>query len=196
MRTLGERIDSFEELLKRHSDKIKNDIRVAIPGIIQSFDPVEQTVSVQPVLRERIRDSQGNMEFIQLPILLDVPIVLPRAGGYILTMPVSAGDECLVIFGDMCIDAWWSNGDIQNQIEKRRHDLSDGFAVLGTWSQPKRVQNYSTDSVQLRTEDGTSSISLKSGEIKLVANSVKINGKEFATHTHSNPEGGQTGPVS
>jgi len=166
-----------------------------MPGIIQSFDPDEQTVSVQLAIRERIRDGEGRMEFVNLPLLLDVPILMPRAGGYIVTMPVSKGDECLVVFGDMCIDAWWSNGEVQNQIEKRRHDLSDGFAILGPWSQPNKIQNYSTDSVQLRTEDGNTYIEIKQNEINIVASVLKINGNDFVQHTHSDPQGGFTGPV-
>ncbi|HBC94307.1 MAG TPA: hypothetical protein DCZ10_15770 [Pelotomaculum sp.] len=176
MRTFGERIDREDEFYRRLSDKIKNDIRVAIPGIVQSFNSAEQTVTVQPVLRERVREQNGDLSFVNLPLFLDVPIIFPRAGGFVLTMPVQPGDECLVIFGDMCIDAWWSNGGVQNQIEKRRHDLSDGFAILGVWSQPRRVSGYSSSSAQLRTEDGATRIDLRPGEIDLVADSVKING--------------------
>lgn len=175
MRTIGERIGSEDEFYRRLAEKIKNDIRVAIPGIVQSFDPGEQTVTVQPVIRERIRDQDGNMSFTDLPLLLDVPVVFPRAGGFVLTMPISPGDECLVIFGDMCIDAWWSNGGVQNQTEKRRHDLSDGFAIMGGWSQPRVVSGYSMDSAQLRTEDGETKISIKPGEINIIAATVNVN---------------------
>jgi hypothetical protein len=174
MRTIGERINTQDEFYRRLADKIKVDIRVAIPGIVQSFDPVEQTVTVQPAIRERVRDSDGNMQYVDLPLLLDVPVVFPRAGGFVLTMPVNPGDECLVVFADMCIDAWWSNSGVQNQIEKRRHDLSDAFAILGTWSQPRVVSGYSSDSAQLRTEDGQTCIALKNGEISLNANNIAI----------------------
>lgn len=98
---------------------------------------MEQTVRVQPAIREVVTGSDYTPVSIPLPELLDVPIVLPRAGDYVITLPVRAGDECLVIFADQCIDAWWQNGGVQNQMERRRHDLSDGFAILGTWSQPE-----------------------------------------------------------
>lgn len=174
MRSIRERIGGTDELLRTQSDKTKNDIRVAVPGIVQSFDPIEQTVTVQPAVRERFRDEKGNVSFINIPLLLDVPVVFPRAGGFVLTMPVHPGDECLVVFADMCIDAWWANGGIQNQIEKRRHDLSDAFAIMGTWSQPRVVSNYSTDGAQLRTEDGESIIDLKPGEISLISDVIDV----------------------
>lgn len=169
-----------------------SNLRVAIPGIIDSFDAATQTVTVQPTIREKIQKEDGSQEWIALPLLVDVPIVLPRAGNFILTMPITKGDECLVMFSDMCIDAWFSNGGIQNQIEKRRHDLSDSFAILGCYSQPNVIPNYSTASAQLRNEAGTAYIELKDAQINLVAASVKINNKEFSTHTHSAPSGGGT----
>ncbi len=176
MRTIGERSNSEEELYRRFADAISANLRVATPGIIQSFDPVEQVVTVQPAIRERVRDQYGNLSWVDLPLIPDVPIVMPRAGGFTLTLPVHAGDECLVIFGDMCMDSWWASGGVQNQAERRRHDLSDAFAILGTWSQPRVLTGYSTSSVQLRTDDGTAYIELKPGQINLVAASITKNG--------------------
>jgi len=179
MRNVGQRTNNEFELYRRLSDKIKNDIRVAMPGIIQSFDPAEQTVTVQLSLRERIRSGEGEMSHVELPLLPDVPIVIPRAGGFCLTFPIKQGDECLVIFGDMCIDSWWSYGGIQNQIEKRRHDLSDGFAILGVWSQPKTIPNYDMSKACLRADNGSAVIKLSNDAVEINALSVKINGHEI-----------------
>lgn len=197
-RTVSERLGSFDELLRITKDEVSSNLRSAIPGIIKNFNSTTQTAEVQVAIREKVRDISLNETWVNIPLLLDVPIVMPRAGGYILAMPVEAGDECLVVFGDMCIDAWWSNGGVQNQIEKRRHDLSDAFAILGAWSQPRKISNYPTDAAQLRTEDGNTYIELKDGEINLVAASVKINSQEFSTHTHSGVTtgSGDTGGVN
>lgn len=167
---------SQDELYRKLSENTKKTTRVAEPGIIQAFDLKTQTVTVQLALREELTNLDGTKKWVNLPLLLDVPIVIPHAGGYMLTMPISIGDECLVIFGDMCIDSWWSYGNIQNQIEKRRHDLSDGFAILGIYSQPKLIPNYSTTCTQLRSLDGASCISLSKKEIDITAPIVKING--------------------
>lgn len=179
MRNINEIIGSDTEMFRSMGDSWQNVLRVACPGIIQSFDSETQTVTVQLALRENITKPDFTKEWINLPLLLDVPIVIPRAGEYCLTMPIREGDECLVIFADMCIDAWFTYGGIQNQIEKRRHDLSDGFAILGTWSQPNRIENYSIDSCELRTLDNRTNISIKPNEININAKIVKINGKEI-----------------
>ncbi len=199
---------SVNEKNKARSRAIKT--RVASPGIIQSFDPETQTVSVQLAIREK-RYNDGEETWEEVPLLVDVPIVFPRAGGYLLTLPVQKGDECLVVFGDNCMDAWWQSGGVQNQIDCRRHDLSDGYAIPGPWSQPRIVPNYSTKSAQLRTESGEAYIELSGNSINIVGGTVSIlgssvviggstmiDGKNFIGHKHSGVEtgGGNTGGVA
>lgn len=151
-------------------------LRVACPGIIRSFDPDEQTVTVQPAIREKRIDPEGTETWVEIPELLDVPVVFPRAGGYCLTLPVRAGDECLVVFGDSCMDAWWQSGGVQNQIDCRRHDLSDGYAILGPWSQPRRVPGYSTNTAQLRNDSGSAYVEIAGSTINIVGSTINIKG--------------------
>lgn len=165
-----------EEFYRRMLDNLSSNLRVAAPGLIQDFDPVAQTVSVQVAIREKIIDADMMQQWVDIPLLLDVPIVIPRAGGFALTLPITAGDECLVVFSDMCIDAWFSSGGVQNQIEKRRHDLSDGFAIIGVWSQPRTLSGYAADSAQLRSDDGSAYISLSAGAVDINAPVVRVNG--------------------
>lgn len=171
-------IPSEYEIYKSFADAIKSSIRVSIPGIIQSFDSTTQTCTIQPAIREEVTNLDYSTSWKDLPLLLDVPISIPKAGNFALTLPIKKGDECLVIFSDMCIDGWLSLGGLQNQIEKRRHDLSDCFCILGTYSQPNIIHNYSTDSAQLRNLDGTQYIELKDNEINIVGN-LKINGENY-----------------
>ena len=154
-RNVNEILGSENEMYRSMGDSWKSVLRVSCPGIIQSFDSVTQTCTVQIALREEVTKADYSKEWIQIPLLLDAPIVISRAGGYCLTMPIKQGDECLVIFSDMCIDAWFSLGGIQNQLEKRRHDLSDAICIPGIYSQPNVISNYSADSMQLRNLSGS-----------------------------------------
>lgn len=190
---------------KKNEQNLSANLRVAVPGIIQAFDSVEQTVRVQPAIRELVTGSDYTPVSIPLPELLDVPIVLPRAGAYVITLPIQAGDECLVIFADQCVDAWWQNGGVQNQMEKRRHDLSDGFAILGTWSQPRRLSQYRTDSMQLLNLETGAGIRID-GEGVTIQGKLTVNGEsimegalvaggvDLVDHIHICPDGQTGGP--
>lgn len=147
---------------------------MAIPGIIQSFDAAKQTATVQPAITENIKIGNRDAQAMNLPILSDVPVQFPRAGGYSVTFPVKSGDECLLVFADMCIDGWWQSGGVQNQMERRRHDLSDAIAIIGITSVPNAVTDYSTDAFQARSDDGSTYIEIKTPNIKIVATDVTI----------------------
>lgn len=99
------RSGDLAETFKSERETTKNQIRVALPGIVQSFAPDAVTAVVQPAIRYVEIDNDGNRITKNYPLLVDVPVVFPRGGGCTLTFPVKAGDECLVIFADRCIDS-------------------------------------------------------------------------------------------
>ena len=125
-------------------DDIMASLNSSVPGIIQSFNADEQTAVVQVAIRRRVKTDAGVREEKE-PLLVDVPVCFLGGGGKVLTFPIQAGDECLVFFADRCIDAWWQSGGVQNQVMPRMHDISDGFALVGFRSRPKRVQGFNTD---------------------------------------------------
>ncbi|MCF6662023.1 Gp138 family membrane-puncturing spike protein [Raoultella ornithinolytica] len=157
------RSGSLDETFESERKVLKEQIRVALPGIIQSFNPDAVTAVVQPAIRYIERDNDGNKVTQDYPLLVDVPVVFPRGGGCTLTFPVKAGDECLVIFADRCIDFWWQSGGIQEPVDGRMHDLSDAFCIVGPQSQAKKISGISTTAAQLRTDDGSAFIELAAG---------------------------------
>ncbi len=168
---ISEWIGDNEEALRVMTENYIQNARVAIPAIVVQFDSQKQTVSVQPAIKDTL---QGKST--ALPELSDVPVQFPRAGGYSLTFPVKAGDECLLVFSDMCIDSWWQLGEVQNQAEKRRHDLSDACAILGITSVPKALKNICMEGVQLRNDSGTDYIQLSEQGILLKSKNIRIEG--------------------
>jgi hypothetical protein len=202
MLTINERLADPTEQLRLLTLMVALDIRVAMPGIIETYDPDSQTATIQPAIRETV-NINGNQEWTNLPLLVDVPILFPRAGGYSITFPVAKGDECLVIFTDCCYDAFWQSGGVQNQVDRRRHDLSDGMAIITKISQPNRLAGVSTGSLQIRNDAGSaiieiagSTININSGNINIGPNTT-IDGRQFMSHTHGGvePGGGTTGGV-
>ena len=154
-----ERYTDPEETLRLAFDGAQARLWTALPGIIQEFDPVRMVCTVQPAINGIIRTPEGNYEPIQMPLLLDCPVVFQGGGGVTMTFPITEGDECLVVFGSRCIDSWWQQGGVQGQAELRMHDLSDGFVLAGVRSQP-RAFDVDTSSAQLRSDDGSTLIKL------------------------------------
>lgn len=180
-----ERLDDPEESLRLALESAQAQIWTALPGVVTAVDLAKQTVSVQPTIQGTTENANGDTKNVNMPVLVDVPLMFPRAGGFALTFPVKAGDEVLVVFGCRCIDSWWQSGGIGAPAEARMHDLSDGFAVLAPTSQPKKLNNVSTANVQLRDEAGTTLVEITPGgkiklnatsEIEVVAPQIKMTG--------------------
>jgi hypothetical protein len=178
--------------IRAHIESSRNEIHTAMPGIIKSFDATTQTASVQPCIHRFFRGDG----FKELPRLFDVPVVFPRGGGFVLTFPIAAGDECLLIFSERAIDNWHAKGGTQPPSEFRTHDLSDAFAQVGAASLGKVVANLATDGVELRSLDGTSVVKIDtSGNITATAQTGNIDVTATTGKVTLNVPGGSSGAV-
>ena len=165
-----ERTNDFQESLRMAMDGQTAQIWTAMPAIIQSFNATAQTVTAQPAIQGVTSDKSQNNSYVNLPLLVDVPIQFMTAGGYSITCPISVGDECLIVFASRCIDAWWQSGGVQRPMETRMHDLSDGFALIGVRSQARTVSNYNTSNLQIRSDDHNTIVEIdKTGKVNITA---------------------------
>jgi hypothetical protein len=158
-------------------------LRVALPGVIVSFDAEAQTASVQPLIKQVMADGATQL----LPVLQDVPVSFPRGGGFVLTFPVSEGDECELTFHDRCIDGWWASGNPSEPLDYRIHDLSDATARVGIASQPHVVTAFDMGAVALRKLDGSAFVKIDAAGV------VRITGTKLVVDCPIEYAGGITG---
>jgi len=181
---------AFEAMISR--------VWTALPGVIQAVTNSGNTVEVQPAINGRIRQLDGTYKPIQMPKLVDVPICWQGGGGATWTFPVTAGDECLVVFASRCIDSWWQNGFVapagqqgadgkpvnvlNNPTEWRMHNLSDGFAIVGVRSKKRAFASFDAATARLRTADDSCYVEFDpvNKKVKIVASGgVTINNVTF-----------------
>lgn len=127
----------------------------AFPAIVESVDLAAMTLTAQPAIQGVVTNAQDEDSYVNLPLLVDVPICFPNGGGFMLTFPIVKGDEVLIVLASRCIDAWWQLGGTQIPMEARMHDLSDGFAIPGPRSTPRVLAGISSTATQLRDSTGT-----------------------------------------
>lgn len=196
--TPSERLNDPEEAQRAALDGRQARIRTAAPGIVAAVNLQAQTVSVQLAIQGSVEGPDGATVAVNMPLLVDVPLVWPRGGGFAITFPVQAGDEVLVVYGDRCIDSWWQSGGIGAPLVPRMHDLSDAFAILAPTSQPKRLVNVYALGLEIRTTGGGSYIRMdRDGAVSIVSPSLTHNGVNIgSTHVHGGvaPGGANTLP--
>ncbi len=190
------------------------EIRTGLPGKVITFNAATCTATVKPSLQYYTADG----EILDYPLIIGVPVFMPRAGNAQITYPVKTGDSCWIVFSERSMDAWMGKGDADNH-DPRQYDLTDAACFVGMCS----AQSISADNVELI--NGSTLVSVTPGGTVNIVGNVNIDGnitctgtskmsgtitcagdvnaegdvtagdKSLTGHTHSCPHGGNTGPA-
>ena len=183
----------WRELLRQSSF----DLRVHTPAfLLEDMDQTSQTVTVQIAIQERVRTLKGPKWYDIAPVF-KVPVMIQRGGGFSVTLPLKKGDEGMLMFCDCCFDQWWLNGQgsapvadnakdlstaygtpvpsgSQRQIGMHRHEVNDCGFYPGFYSQPNVLADYSTTSLQVRTDDGATVVDVAAAGVTITSAAMKV----------------------
>ncbi len=120
----------FSSVLKNTVDNLLSGIHTVLPGKIESYDPTLKKVSVKPLIQKVFET-----ETLSLPVISDVPIVMPGTNEMIISLPIKKGDGCLVLFSERSLEAYMSSNlaDVEPQ-DPRRFSLSDAICIPGLFT--------------------------------------------------------------
>ena len=196
------------------------DVCTAVPGYVVAFIPGTQRAQVQiGLVRVNIDGAIFNP-----PPIVDVPVQFPGSG-FVLEHQVTPGCEGIILFSQRCMDGWKQTGGIADNPVARFHSMQDAMFIPGIRSNGKVISGFANDGIRIRSQDGSQHVWLKgdgsvvmkngAGAVTLgadgtvningviidkngnmtVPNSVKVQGKELANHTHGGvqPGSGNTG---
>jgi hypothetical protein len=132
-------------------------------GIVDSFDAVKQRIKCSIAIK--------NLDGQKVSQLADVPVSIFRSGGYSITMPIVAGNECILLFTDRCLDSWQKDGGgVSEQDEYRMHDLSDAIAIVGLHHDGNPVTDYNNTDLEIRNEAGDTKVAVTAaGKIEMTS---------------------------
>lgn len=130
------------------------DVHVSMPGTIVTYDAAKQKASVQPSLQKKYATGK----LITLPVITNVPVIMPRAGKAFVSLPLKAGDSVLLIFAERSIDRWSQKGGVNDPGDPRKFSLSDAFAIPGGYP---FNNTFSGDAEDLIVENDNAQIKLK-----------------------------------
>jgi hypothetical protein len=136
-------------------DSRQVDIHTAMPAKVEAYNASKQTVDVQPMLDRALPDGQDNYSTEPLPKLSSVPVCFPRGGGFMVTLPISAGDYVLLVFSERSIGNWRSTGNRGDPGDLGMHTLDGAVAIPGVFPSNDSLSNAS-DTNMVIGKDGTS----------------------------------------
>lgn len=144
-----------------------------LPAKVVKVDRATGRVSVQPMIQ--MGDTGGNK--ITRAVVPNIPIMTMGAGGIFASFPVQVGDLGFVFSADRDTSLFnQSQGGMDWPNTERIHQFGDGGFL------PLKLFNFSiaggvlADGFSLQTDDGSTFVTLKAGEIQLNAAMIKIVG--------------------
>ena len=111
-------------------------MHVAGPGRVKKYDAQTRTVDIEPMIVPPLpegTDEDDGDEDAPLPVLMNVPVMFPRAGGVEITLPVQAGDTMLIVWTDWDLGRWRASGDKRRPISTAKHGVSGAVAIPGLY---------------------------------------------------------------
>lgn len=150
-----------DTLLSLKTDIFRNMNCVKI-GQIVSFDATKKSAKIQLLFKRVL----PNNTITSYPLLVDCPVFTLQGDGGAILMPITAGDQCIVLFSDRNIDAWYKNGAEAAPLNARSHDIADGIALVGLNSLTSSLENY--ESGKLKIFYGDAQIVLNGGNVSIV----------------------------
>ena len=128
----GTRSPTSAEVLRQAIEYYLQDTHTMLPGKVEAYNPSDQRATIKPLIKRRLMAQDGSELEEELPILPDVPIMFPRIGKFIMTLPVEVGDFVMVLFCERSIDNYLAgDGEDTDPDEFRMHDITDAVALPG-----------------------------------------------------------------
>ncbi|HVN66751.1 MAG TPA: Gp138 family membrane-puncturing spike protein [Candidatus Sulfotelmatobacter sp.] len=162
---------SLQDLLNFHGDNLFLAFNCHQLGTIVNFYPSNQTADVTiDYLKVNYDYNQqtGLFSFYtsEYPPVTKAPVIfqMGQKGG--TTIPVVAGDRCLVLFNDRDMDAWYKGIKMQKPASGRLHAFNDAL-ILPLTNPATPVQNFDTSRPMLRDGAGQAYVAVNPGNSKI-----------------------------
>ena len=144
------------------------DVHTMLPGKFVKYDAATQKADVQPLIKRKF----SNGTVVELPVITDVTVLTYRTTEVFISLPIKAGDLCMLVFAERSIDRWLSEGGSVDPQDSRKFDLSDAVAYPGLYPHTMPVE-ADADNIVMKNGDSMLSI-LPDGKYKIENNSNEL----------------------
>lgn len=135
---------TLDETIRRVIENQFLHFHTAMPAVITHYESKNQKAFVKPLIKQ----TYYNGKVIEMPIIVNVPVIFPHNSKAGMKFPLNSGDTVLVIFSESCLERWLSassNEEVENGYD-RRFDLSDAIAIPCLY--PLNANQFGSDEEQ------------------------------------------------
>lgn len=121
------KVDLYDDVVLLAVKIVRQTFRVALPGIVQNF--ARDTTRVAVAFGTRFRDMARGVR--DEPPIADLPVILPRAGGYGFHVDMTEGDLAVVLACDGPVRGLYETGDAVTPQIIQGHEYGCGVVLPG-----------------------------------------------------------------
>ena len=114
---------TFQEVIREALNDRVSQIHTMIPGEVTSVNSSTASVSVQPLIKSRVRTRDGGFEYETLPVIHNVPLAFPQGGSTFIRWSVQAGDPVELRFSEVDFGQYRQTGKLAEPGDDTRHGL-------------------------------------------------------------------------
>jgi hypothetical protein len=166
--------ENFSEAIDFILEQFKKSLNTSLPAIVQSYDPTTKRAKVLPAIRRLFTDGSSQ----SLPILIDVPVIFPSAGGFTITMPVKPNDSVLLVFTQRGLTNF-KNNFTESMPTDSLLNIQDAVAIVGFGA--LNITPASNSGCTMQDNTGVNAVIVEDGkvEIKKGANTVVVDDSQL-----------------
>ena len=166
--------DRLSELLAFCWKQEMKQVHTILPGVVKSYSSSDHRATVAPALQMGIRDKSGKIvEYVDRPLLVDVPVVHPSGGGWTVHIPLAAGDPVLLVFSMRGLERWKATFGVSPE-GGAFFGMDSAFALPGPAKNPPSVSG-------MAISNGVTSITLGTDIVITAPGNVIINATRLVT---------------
>lgn len=144
-------------------------VRTAEPGIVLSYDSETQRARVQPAIHLRLK-RDGKRWSVPKPVILDVPVLHPAGGGFLVHVPLRTGDAVMLLFSARDMAAFKQSLRSGAPPSPDIMALKDAVAIPGFAPANAAPRTGLT----MQTTDGNTFINLTDGQVTIKAARITL----------------------
>lgn len=183
--------NTLSEAIENVCLAILGQVNTCLPGEINNYDVATSKAEVKPLIKKKFLDG----DVLDLPVITNVPVVLPRSARGGLTFPLERGDGCLIVFSQRSMERWLATGVDSEPGDTRKFDLNDAICIPGLFS--FQTENIASNNSDIELKLGSSGITIKAnGDIEIGEGSFdKLVNEKFQSlfnghgHQYTSPGG-------
>ena len=109
-------------------------VHTALPAVVVKYDEKTHRAQVKP----SVPLLMANGVQVELPELLDVPVMFPAAASFDLEFPLDKDDPVMLVFQEQDIAAWKAGDKAPKSAAASRFNLDGAIALPGMFSRPAK----------------------------------------------------------